>query len=284
MIQQDNLYAVVVWYNPTEEQAHSLLSYLWAVRHIIIVDNSQKNNNSLLSDIPKENYTYIPLGDNLGIATALNRGCRTAIDAGAEWILTMDQDSVWDKEQLLYYLDAVNQYPDIEKVGLFSPRQDYTGHIRHYPAAYEEKTAVMTSGCLLSTEGFRATNGFRDEFFIDEVDNEYCMHIHRLGMQVVIVNNALLVHQLGEKRMVRFMGLWRKEYIDHAPFRYYYIVRNNLQLSKLYPEYKTFNKKRLIKTIKRIVLYDRIHKCESLRMCLRGWRDFRNGVFGRLDL
>ena len=284
MIQQDNLYAVVVWYNPTEEQAHSLLSYLWAVRHIIIVDNSQKNNNSLLSDIPKENYTYIPLGDNLGIATALNRGCRTAIDAGAEWILTMDQDSVWDKEQLLYYIDTANKYPNIKRVGLFSPRQDYTGHIRHYPTDYEEKIAVMTSGCLLSTEGFRATNGFRDEFFIDEVDNEYCMHIHRLGMQVVIVNNALLVHQLGEKRMVRFMGLWRKEYIDHAPFRYYYIVRNNLQLSKLYPEYKTFNKKRLIKTIKRIVLYDRIHKCESLRMCLRGWRDFRNGVFGRLDL
>jgi len=284
MIQQDNLYAVVVWYNPTEEQAHSLLSYLWAVRHIIIVDNSQKNNNSLLSDIPKENYTYIPLGDNLGIATALNRGCRAAIDAGAEWILTMDQDSVWDKEQLLYYIDTANKYPNIKRVGLFSPRQDYTGHIRHYPTDYEEKIAVMTSGCLLSTEGFRATNGFRDEFFIDEVDNEYCMHIHRLGMQVVIVNNALLVHQLGEKRMVRFMGLWRKEYIDHAPFRYYYIVRNNLQLSKLYPEYKTFNKKRLIKTIKRIVLYDRIHKCESLRMCLRGWRDFRNGVFGRLDL
>ena len=33
-----------------------------------------------------------------------------------------------------------------------------------------------------------------------------------------------------------------------------------------------------------MVLYDRIHKCESLRMCLRGWRDFRNGVFGRLSL
>ncbi len=284
MIQQNNLYAVVVWYNPTEEQKYSLLSYLWAVKHVVIVDNSQKNNDSLLFDLQKENYTYISFGDNLGIATALNRGCRTAIEAGAEWVLTMDQDSVWDKEQLRYYLEATNKYPDIEKVGVFSPRQDYTGHTRCYATDYEEKIAVMTSGCLLSTDGFRTSNGFRDEFFIDEVDNEYCMHIHRLGMQVVIVNNALLVHQLGEKRMVRFIGLWRKEYIDHAPTRYYYIVRNNLQLSKLYPEYKVFNNKRLKKTIKRIVLYDRIHKCESLRMCLRGWRDFRNGVFGRLSL
>lgn len=284
MIQQNNLYAVVVWYNPTEEQKYSLLSYLWAVKHVVIVDNSQKNNDSLLSDLQKENYTYISFGDNFGIATALNRGCRIAIEAGAEWVLTMDQDSVWDKEQLRYYLEATNKYPDIEKVGVFSPRQDYTGRIRCYATDYEEKIAVMTSGCLLSAEGFRASNGFRDEFFIDEVDNEYCMHIHRLDMQVVIVNNALLVHQLGEKRMVRFIGLWRKEYIDHAPTRYYYIVRNNLQLSKLYPEYKAFNNKRLQKTIKRIVLYDRIHKCESLRMCLRGWRDFRNGVFGRLSL
>lgn len=284
MIQQNNLYAVVVWYNPTEEQKYSLLSYLWAVKHVVIVDNSQKNNDSLLSDLQKENYTYISFGDNLGIATALNRGCRTAIEAGAEWVLTMDQDSVWDKDQLRYYLEVTNKYPDIEKVGVFSPRQDYTGRTRCYATDYEEKIAVMTSGCLLSAEGFRASNGFRDEFFIDEVDNEYCMHIHRLGMQVVIVNNALLVHQLGEKRMVRFIGLWRKEYIDHAPTRYYYIVRNNLQLSKLYPEYKAFNNKRLQKTIKRIVLYDRIHKCESLRMCLCGWRDFRNGVFGRLSL
>lgn len=284
MIQHDNLYAVVVWYNPTEEQAHSLLSYLWAVRHIVIVDNSQKDNADLLSGLPRTSYTYIALRDNFGIATALNRGCRTAIEAGAEWVLTMDQDSVWDKEQLKYYIEAAHQYPNSKRVGVFSPRQDYTGHTRNYPDNYEEKTAVMTSGCLLSAEGFRAANGFRNEFFIDEVDNEYCMHIHRLGMQVVIVNNALLVHRLGEKRIVRFMGLWHKEYIDHAPFRYYYIVRNNLQLSKLYPEYKTFNTKRLKKTIKRIVLYDRIHKCESLRMCLRGWRDFRNGVFGRLSL
>ncbi len=42
MIQQNNLYAVVVWYNPTEEQKYSLLSYLWAVKHVVIVDNSQK--------------------------------------------------------------------------------------------------------------------------------------------------------------------------------------------------------------------------------------------------
>lgn len=281
MIRQENLYAVVVWYHPTAEQARNLTSYMWAVGHTIVVDNSEQDNGDLLSDLHLENYTYIPLRDNKGIATALNIGCKEAFAVGAEWVLTMDQDSEWDKEQLQYYIATANRYSELEQVGVFSPRQDYTGHTRHYAAQYEQKIAVMSSGCLLSKKGFDATQGFKDDWFIDEVDNEYCMHIHRLCMQVVIVNNALLVHQLGEKRTIRFMGLWRKEYIDHAPFRYYYMVRNNLELSRLYPEYKKYNCKRLQKMLKRIVLYDHRHKWASLRMCYRGWCAYRRSTFGR---
>lgn len=282
MIRQENLYAVVVWYHPTTEQARNLTSYMWAAGHTIVVDNSEQDNSDLLSGLSKDDYTYLPLPDNKGIATALNRGCQTAFATGAEWVLTMDQDSKWNKEQLQYYIATANRYSELDQVGVFSPRQDYTGHTRHYASDYEKKIAVMSSGCLLSKPGFEATHGFKDDWFIDEVDNEYCMHIHRIGMQVVIVNNALLVHQLGEKRTIRFMGIWRKEYIDHAPFRYYYMVRNNLALSQLYPEYRKYNGKRLKKMLKRIVLYDRRHKWASLRMCYRGWCAYRRGEFGRL--
>ena len=99
---------------------------------------------------------------------------------------------------------------------------------------------------------------------------------------MVIINHAFLLHQLGEMREVRIAGVLRKQYSDHAPFRYYYMVRNNLRLSQLYPQYQTFNKKRLRKMLKRIFLYDHVHKWESLRMCYRGWQDFRQGRFGKL--
>jgi len=198
-------------------------------------------------------------------------------------VMTMDQDSRWESEHLERYIAYADGYAEVEKVGVFSPRQDYTGRTRQYALRYEQKIAVMTSGCLLSEKGFATTGGFREELFIDEVDNEYCMHVHRLGMQVVIINDILLKHQLGSPRVIRLFGIWRKEYTYHAPFRYYYITRNILYLNRLYPEYRRFNNKRLRKMLKRVVLYHRGHRIEILRMCLKGWRDYCAGRMGRLE-
>ena len=280
MISSENTFAVVVWFNPTAEQTTNLATYLYRVCHTIVVDNSESPHDDLLHSFPADRYTYLPQCSNRGIATALNIGCRAALDQGAQWVLTMDQDSHWDQQQLTYYLQATNEYPEHDKVGVFSPRQDYTGHTRHYTEDYEQKMAVMTSGSLLSARGFTATQGFRDEWFIDEVDNEYCMHIRHLGMLVVVVNNALLAHHLGVIRQIRFLGFWKKEYVDHSPIRYYYIVRNNLALSKLYPENEHFNNHRLTKMVKRIVLYDNVHRWRSLYYCARGLQDYHRRHFG----
>lgn len=277
-----DIVAVVVWYNPTEEQAKNILSYIHEVYRVIIVDNSTASNSHLLVGIDKDSYEYIPLYRNLGIAKALNKGCEEAIGLQAKWILTMDQDSRWECKHLRSYFDHINSFPDLHEVGVFSPRQIYNGQVVEYTQAYEDKIAVMTSGCLISAKGFRLANGFRDEFFIDEVDNEYCMHIKQLGMRVIIVNHAYLIHQLGELRIIKLLGIWRKEYIDHAPFRFYYMVRNNLVLSELYPCYKKFNRRRLKKMIKRVLLYDNQHKNETLKMCLKGWWDFKKCVMGEL--
>lgn len=282
MITRDDIIAVVVWYHPTEEQVLNLSSYASLVRATIIVDNSETDHRHLLVSAALPNTSYHPLLDNRGIAYALNYSCRLALHQGAAWVLTMDQDSRWEADQWEIYLQSINRYPALQKVGVFSPRQDYSFQRPMYASEYEEKNAVMTSGCLLSTIAFTKTGGFRDELFIDEVDNEYCFHCHQLGWQVVIINRAFLQHRLGEMREVHIAGLFKKQYSDHAPFRYYYMVRNNLRLSQLYPQYQTFNKKRLRKMLKRIFLYDHIHKWESLRMCYRGWQDFRQGRFGKL--
>lgn len=283
MIEQKTTYAVVVWFRPTPEQCESIRSYMDAVQRVVIVDNSPEDNTALAEVLPADRYTYLPLRENLGIATALNKGCCFALEHGAQWVMTMDQDSRWEKEQLERYIHLANAYVQIHETGVFSPRQDYSTHIRQYPQTYEQKIAVMTSGCLLSATGFKATGGFRDELFIDEVDNEYCMHIRRVGMQVVVINAAFLEHRLGELRTMRFMGIWPKEYIDHEPFRFYYMTRNILYLNTLYPEYTRFNNKRLHKMLKRVILYDRRHKFAALRMCWRGWRDFQKGQFGVLS-
>ena len=276
MIAKANIYAVVVWYNPTPEQCDSIRSFMNEVKQVVIVDNSPQDNSSLAALLPEDRYFYLPQMTNKGVATALNIGCCYALEQGAEWIMTMDQDSVWEKDQLARYIEYAGAYPDISQVGVFSPRQAYGTEHKVFTERYEEKLAVMTSGCLLSAGGFKATGGFLDELFIDEVDNEYCLHIHRLGMKVVVINHCLLQHHLGDVQTTRVLGIWRKTYIRHAPFRYYYMVRNALYLRDRYPEYRTFFTKRIRKTIKRILLYHRRHKLEALRMCRLGWKDYKN--------
>lgn len=278
-----DIVAVVVWYNPTIEQAQNILSYIHDVYRVIIIDNSIASNAHLLVGVDQELYEYIPLKRNLGIATALNRGCEEAIRLKAKWILTMDQDSRWEREQLLSYFDQINSFSALHEVGVFSPRQTYNGQVVKYSHAYEDKIAVMTSGCLISANGFLLTKGFRDEFFIDEVDNEYCMHIKQLGMRVVIVNYARLAHQLGELRIIKLFGILEKEYIYHPPFRYYYMVRNILVLMKLYPGHRKFFSKRLKKLIKRILLYHNWNKIETIKMCLKGWQDAHRNIMGQLN-
>ena len=282
MIQSKDIIAVVIWYHPNAVHAQNLMSYANMVRHVIVVDNSTTEHQALQHEDLK-NLTYIPLHDNLGIATALNVGCAKAIEMGAQWILTMDQDSQWQNGQLARYIQTASDYPSIDQVGVFSPRQVYgVGGVKQ-TSVYEEKIAVMTSGCLISAKGYERSNGFRDEFFIDEVDNEYCMHLRTLGMQVVICNTCELEHHLGERQIIRFL-MKQKEYIRHAPFRYYYMVRNNLALSRLYPQYRRFNRKRLCKMLKRVLLYEKQNKLAVLRMCWKGYCDFRAQRWGRLDV
>lgn len=282
MMQSNDIIAVVVWYNPNATHAHNLMSYAHVVRHVVVVDNSINDHSPLLQEM-SDNLTYIPLHDNFGIAHALNIGCNMAVQMGAKWILTMDQDSQWQTGQLEHYIHTANNYPSIEQVGVFSPRQVYGKGCVKQTSIYEEKIAVMTSGCLVSSKGYKLSKGFRDEFFIDEVDNEYCMHIRTLGMQVIICNTCELEHHLGEIQTIRFLTK-KKEYIRHAPFRYYYMVRNNLALSKLYPQYKTFNRKRLCKMLKRVLLYENENKLAVLRMCWKGYNDFLSQRWGRLDV
>lgn len=262
LINKDNLWAVVVWYHPTEEQKANVDTYAPYVHRVVIVDNTD---------------------DNIGIAAALNRGIRECIAGGAKWVLTMDQDSCFNDNEndndnniysLRHYIAEANAYPDIADVGLFSPVQDYRSVRTQDAPPYRNLLAVMTSGNLLNTAVYQQTHGFREEFFIDEVDNEYCIQLHELGYSVTLVTGAHLRHQLGERQTIRLLGLWKKEIITHTPQRYYYMSRNNRYCQQLHPQQKTFFQKRLRRLIKRVLLYEN-GKIEKLRMIINGWNDGR---------
>ena len=82
--------AVVVFYNPSEENINNLKVYEKSVDKIYVVDNSDDEVIRLKNT---KKIEYIKLFTNKGIATALNEGAKKAMEDGYDWLLTLDQDS-----------------------------------------------------------------------------------------------------------------------------------------------------------------------------------------------
>lgn len=282
MVTREGLYGVVVWYNPDADNVAAMQTYLGDVRQLFVVDNSASDNSSLLSDLPSNKITYIPNYDNLGIATALNIGCSRAVEAGAEWILTMDQDSRFDRFSVTDFLAEVNQCPTFDVVGIFSPYHACGEVAGKKKERFQTIFITMTSGNFLRAEAYKKCGRFRDDFFIDLVDDEYCCRLYRNGYTVVKTNNIELTHQLGDG-FIRVCPLFKKKFNRHNALRHYYIRRNVLKVRELYPECSKYYSKQLRKQIKRIVLYDSDNKWLKLKHIYWGWRDYKKGIFGKFN-
>jgi len=112
------LSAVTIWYNPDSSAVENVLSYCVLMERVYIVDNSPTDNSRLSSKI--KNAVYIPNLKNKGIASALNTGCAMASEDGFEWIMTMDQDSSWEKAEIEKMCRFVENPPDssIKSLGI----------------------------------------------------------------------------------------------------------------------------------------------------------------------
>ncbi len=269
----NHIAALVVWCHPTLREVEAVRLYADDVEQLIIVDNSETDNSVLAASLPR--VTYIPCMANLGIATALNRGCEQALRSGAEWVLTMDQDSLWNQQTVAEYIAEAEACPEGDRAGIFSPYHDCDGtpekHRRN--GRFEKRMVQMCSGNLLRLSAWQQAGGFRDDFFIDLVDDEICCHLWRMGFQVVRLNRICLTHHLGNG--VRLLPLTKHPYTPHPAWRYYYIGRNLQRMIQLYPEHRAYYRKHAYKELKRLCLYDWSDKCSKLGRYLSGWHEGR---------
>lgn len=267
----NRIVGLVIWYNPSQKEGQTVTLYNRDLERVIIVDNSDTDNRQFCAHM--DNITYIPCMGNKGIATALNIGCREAVRMGADWILTMDQDSRWDQFSVKQYIEEASQYELFDKVAIFSPYHDCDGtpEKHHRTGRFESRKVVMCSGNLLRLSAWQQTGGFRDDFFIDLVDDEICCHVHRLGWDVIRTNEILLTHSLGNG--VRYVGPTQHPYTPHPAWRYYYIGRNMRYMTQLYPEMTHYYNSRARKEMKRLLLYDFEDKCAKLSRFIRGLRE-----------
>ena len=91
MISIMNILAAIVAFNPDPER---LIENISAIRNQVDKVLIFNNGNPELLTFVKDIQIIDRNGSNIGIASALNVLCQQAEEAGFEWILMLDQDSV----------------------------------------------------------------------------------------------------------------------------------------------------------------------------------------------
>ncbi len=275
------LAAVVVFYNPTLENIKNIKNYIESVNKLYIIDNSEDDGIRYKNT---KKINYIKLGENKGIAYALNQGAKLAIKEGYQWLLTLDQDSKMSKSIIEKMKTFLEKEPSKEKIGLVSPYQKIDNSPIETDKKVEEMIEVMTSGNILNLNAYQKIGGFKDWLFIDCVDTEYCMNLQMHHYKVLRLNDILLEHSLGSLKIHKFFG---KEYpcFNHNPIRRYYIVRNTMYIKEMYGEYFPDYCEHLIKVqkgqVKRIILFEQ-QKWQKLKLMMHGYHDFKKKIKGKL--
>ncbi|MEO7413128.1 MAG: glycosyltransferase family 2 protein [Opitutaceae bacterium] len=237
------LCGVVVTYHPDEQVTENVRAMVGECGHVVVVDNgSTPAICARLAGIP--GVEVIALGENLGVATALNRGARRAVAQGCRWVVTFDQDSR-PQPGMIAALQATAEAqpgaaivvpcvvePDGSDYRWLRPRPQTRWLFQRIPcrgADLPAVTAAITSGSMVELKTWQELGGFEESFFIDYIDVEFCLRVIRSGRRVAVSSKAKLDHRLGNRAPGVFLGHAFRP-MHHQAFRHYYIARNRVRV------------------------------------------------------
>ena len=142
---------VVVLYNPDETVVTNVMSYLEFLQTLYVIDNSEIPNSNIVDELCKfdRKVKYIAYGENKGIAYALNLGATLVIESGADWLLTMDQDSRFEKDSISKMVEYCMNLQD-DKVIIVAPEPIDTELVYRKRKENPFTHIVLTSGSMLN--------------------------------------------------------------------------------------------------------------------------------------
>lgn len=302
--------AVIVSFNPEANSFSELLQKLAPqVDQLFIVDNSPPVNDDtfkfcVAAEIDREQAWVIRLGDNFGIAAALNIGIERALENGADFVLLSDQDSLPTDDMVANLRRAYTAlmcsgirlgivgptftdlhtgitYPFQVKV----PGRFFYGHktpTDDFP--HSEALTLITSGMLIPAEVLRDVGPMREDFFIDQVDIEWCHRARSKGYRIYGTGWARMYQRMGEARLRVWYLRWRHE-SAYSPLRIYYRLRNFVAMLKLDfidLRWKVRNSWYCLGIIYTHVFFGK-QPVNTLKMSAKGvWHGLR-GIMGRYD-
>jgi rhamnosyltransferase len=274
------VYAVVTWFQPEAKYVDNLRTYRDQVEGVIVVDDSLTDHAALLRDMT--DVGYICEGNNLGQAHALNVGYARARELGADWVLTMDQDSSFDKEQFRTLLSAAERVCADPRVAAIGPNFAGSGLPVLVDAQQGQRdcNSVISSGCLVRLTAHREIGGYNEQLFIDQVDHEFCYRLRRHDYRVLRLEGILMRHEVGSPLHRRLFGFNIRS-TNHSAARKYYAARNVLFMRRHFADFGAPYLEMLCLMFLG-VLFLEDDKLPKLACMLKGcWHHLR-GVYGKM--
>jgi len=225
---------VIPTYRPQPEPVLGLIESLRAAGVDVLVsdDASPATSDAALRAIASAGAPVVRHRHNAGIARGLNDGIAFATRAGAEWLLTVDQDSALPPHLVPDLLRTGASTPQVGVVGV-ETIVDASGDLA-YPTRLVDgllvTEEVFQSGALWSVSGLERIGGFDERLGIDAVDAAACLRLRQAGLIVALAPGTRLAHRYGEARSVRVLGRTVVA-TGHSPHRRETMVRNRLALA-----------------------------------------------------
>ncbi|MFC0350954.1 glycosyltransferase family 2 protein [Undibacterium danionis] len=236
--------AVIVGYYPEKYILDALLLNLsQQVDSVFLIDNGgcETIENSGLT-----NCVRIILGKNYGLGYALNRGFQLALEKGADYVATFDQDSQPPENYIQVLLDHVQillqQGTRLGAIGprFFDRREDPK---TYFPFFKEESgnikvihpidssipliecDVLITSGMLIPLKVWQDELSYDENLFIDLTDNDWCFRVRYRNYRLFGCTAVEMGHAMSEAPPKRLFSL---HYFKTSPLRKYYNFRNTL--------------------------------------------------------
>jgi len=234
---------------------------------MIVVDNGSTDETvKTLSNykLPNMNYKFIETGSNLGFAGGNNIGIKDAIDRGADYVISMNNDLILPKDILVKLVELAESD---KTIGLIAPKMYFAkgfefhkdrykpsdlGHVIWYAGGiidrknvysehlgvdevdrgqYDkvEDTDYVNGACFLITKELIKKIGLIDEtFFLYWEDADYSEKARRAGFRVIYAPTTHLWHMVSVSTGK-----------SGSPSNDYFIVRNRLIFGLRYAGLRT---------------------------------------------
>jgi GT2 family glycosyltransferase len=217
------LVAVVVldWNGGDDTRAcvDSVRASLWRPLDVWVVDNASRE--PVLDEVARchPGVRTIANASNLGYAGGNNVGIRAALEAGAEWVLVLNNDARLEPTAIAELMAVARTDPRIAAVGakilrLEEPERlwmawgevDYRQSLVRLIGegapdddsfAGPPRDVAWVSGCaiLLSRSAIEAIGPFDEEYFAYHEEVDWCATAREHGLRIVFAPRAIVLHR-----------------------------------------------------------------------------------------